>query len=186
MERAAPGSPIWPCTRWGFPCRLACARRGGLLPHLFTLTAGLAPDGGLFSVALSVGTPRGVAARVYPSPTSLGYAASRPVVFGLSSPGLRRERSSALPRPWPAYGLPGAGASVAVCNTANRGTAAPPAWPALRITKSPANAPDHAGLRSAAGGLAPTRTAPVPSPAAFPRRERALRAAPDGRSVPQP
>jgi hypothetical protein len=38
MERAAPGSPIWPCTRWGFPCLRAYARSGGLLPHLFTLT----------------------------------------------------------------------------------------------------------------------------------------------------
>ena len=37
-ERAAPGFPIWPCTRWGFPCRVACASRGALLPHLFTLT----------------------------------------------------------------------------------------------------------------------------------------------------
>ena len=42
--------------------------------------------GGIFSVALSVGTPRGVAARVYLSRTGLSYAASRPVVFGLSSP----------------------------------------------------------------------------------------------------
>ena len=41
MERAAPGFPIWPCTRWGFPCRVACASRGALLPHLFTITAGL-------------------------------------------------------------------------------------------------------------------------------------------------
>ena len=39
LERAAPGFPIWPCTRWGFPCRVACASRGALLPHLFTLTA---------------------------------------------------------------------------------------------------------------------------------------------------
>jgi hypothetical protein len=38
MERAAPGSPIWPCTRWGFPCLRAYAWSGGLLPHLFTLT----------------------------------------------------------------------------------------------------------------------------------------------------
>ena len=35
------GFPIWPCTRWGFPCRVACASRGALLPHLFTITAGL-------------------------------------------------------------------------------------------------------------------------------------------------
>ena len=37
LERATPRSPIWPCTRWGFPCLLAYARSGGLLPHLFTL-----------------------------------------------------------------------------------------------------------------------------------------------------
>src|SRR5436190_1216486 len=36
-ERAAPRFPIWPCTRWGFPCLRAFARSGGLLPHLFTL-----------------------------------------------------------------------------------------------------------------------------------------------------
>ena len=39
LQRAAAWSPIWPCTRWGFPCPLACARGGGLLLHLFTLTA---------------------------------------------------------------------------------------------------------------------------------------------------
>jgi hypothetical protein len=38
-ERAAPRFPIWPCTRWGFPCRPAHAGRGALLPHLFTLAA---------------------------------------------------------------------------------------------------------------------------------------------------
>src|SRR6186713_1898499 len=38
LERAAPGFPIWPCTRWGFPCLVACASSGALLPHLFTLT----------------------------------------------------------------------------------------------------------------------------------------------------
>ena len=41
MERAAPRSPIWPCTRWGFPCLRAYAWSGGLLPHLFTLTPSL-------------------------------------------------------------------------------------------------------------------------------------------------
>jgi hypothetical protein len=39
MERAAPGFPIWPCTRWGFPCLRDCSWSGGLLPHLFTLTS---------------------------------------------------------------------------------------------------------------------------------------------------
>ena len=59
--------------------------------------------GGIFSVALSVGTPRGVASRVYLAVSHLAaasasYAASRPLVFGLSSPGLPRKRSSALPK----------------------------------------------------------------------------------------
>jgi len=85
--RAAPRPPIWPCTRWGFPCPRACARSGGLLPHLFTLTRPPKKPGGLFSVALSVGRPRGHASRVYPARPGTGYAASRPAVFGLSSPG---------------------------------------------------------------------------------------------------
>src|SRR5204862_7877713 len=28
---------IWPCSRWGLPCRVCCQPRGGLLLHLFTL-----------------------------------------------------------------------------------------------------------------------------------------------------
>ena len=30
--------PIWPCSDWGLPCRACRQTRGGLLPHLFTLT----------------------------------------------------------------------------------------------------------------------------------------------------
>ena len=37
-ERAAPRFPIWPCTRWGFPCPASYPAGGGLLHHLFTLT----------------------------------------------------------------------------------------------------------------------------------------------------
>ena len=48
LERAAPGSPIWPCTRWGFPCLRAYAWSGGLLPHLFTLTPAPSPKPGRF------------------------------------------------------------------------------------------------------------------------------------------
>ena len=29
---------IWPCSDWGLPCHRRCRRRGGLLPHRFTLT----------------------------------------------------------------------------------------------------------------------------------------------------
>jgi hypothetical protein len=118
MERAAPWSPIWPCTRWGLPCLLACARSGGLLLHLFTLTP-LIPGlsileplfqpwkerGGIFSVALSVRTPRGVASRVYPlSPPSYvgGYEVTRHRALWCSDfPPLRiapEKRFSALPK----------------------------------------------------------------------------------------
>ena len=55
-------TPIWSCSRWGLPCRFRCRSRGGLLPHRFTLAwlvyrpkAG--QPGGLFSVALSLGSP---------------------------------------------------------------------------------------------------------------------------------
>ena len=34
-----PAAPIWSCSRWGFPCRRRCRRRGALLPHHFTLAA---------------------------------------------------------------------------------------------------------------------------------------------------
>ncbi len=49
--------PIRSCSRWGLPCRRRYRRRGALLPHRFTLTAAYAtPRGGLFSVALSLGS----------------------------------------------------------------------------------------------------------------------------------
>ena len=58
--------------------------------------------GGLFSVALSVEEASRPPLPSLPghrlSPMT-GYAASRPAVFGLSSPGLRRKRFSALPKP---------------------------------------------------------------------------------------
>ncbi len=59
---ARPHSPIWSCSRWGLPCRRRYRNRGALLPHRFTLTAALESSrGGLFSVALSLGSlPPGV------------------------------------------------------------------------------------------------------------------------------
>src|SRR3546814_14238345 len=50
--------PIWSCSRWGLPCRFRCRNRGALLPHRFTLAGLLRDVGGLFSVALSVGSRR--------------------------------------------------------------------------------------------------------------------------------
>ena len=54
---------IWSCSLGGLPCPSCCQSGGGLLPHRFTLACS-APCfhwpviGGLFSVALSVGSPR--------------------------------------------------------------------------------------------------------------------------------
>ena len=50
-------APIWSCSRWGLPCRFRCRSRGGLLPHRFTLAGPANRAGGLFSVALSLGSP---------------------------------------------------------------------------------------------------------------------------------
>ena len=36
---AAPLLPIWPCSRWGLPCRTCHQARGELLPRRFTLTS---------------------------------------------------------------------------------------------------------------------------------------------------
>jgi hypothetical protein len=94
--RAVPLPSIWSCTQWGLPCRLAYAWRGGLLPHLFTL-ASTEAAAVYFLWHFPSTHPRGWAAHVYPR-LNRSYAASRPVVFGLSSPGNCRERSSALPR----------------------------------------------------------------------------------------
>ena len=55
-------APIWSCSRWGLPCRFRCRSRGELLPHRFTLAwlvcrSKAGRPGGLFSVALSLGSP---------------------------------------------------------------------------------------------------------------------------------
>src|SRR6266852_5530319 len=40
-----PAAPTWSCSRWGFPCRRRCRRRGALLPHHFTLASHAVPCG---------------------------------------------------------------------------------------------------------------------------------------------
>ncbi len=55
-QRPPNALPIWPCFRRGLPSRPCCQRRGGLLPHRFTLT--LKDQSGFFSVALSLGLLR--------------------------------------------------------------------------------------------------------------------------------
>ncbi len=53
-------APIRSCSRWGLPCRPCCQGCGALLPHRFALARGTPCGtcaGGLFSVALSLGSP---------------------------------------------------------------------------------------------------------------------------------
>ena len=93
-------SPIWPCSRWGFPCPAGYPAGGGLLPRLFTLAAfrcrsrgGLLFCGTFRQPRLSPRLPACIR-----QPVADGYAASRPVEFGLSSPGpLTRAGSDSPP-----------------------------------------------------------------------------------------
>src|SRR5262245_14912684 len=77
--------------------------RWALTPPFHPYQRLLRNAGGIFSVALSVGTPRGVTSRVYLKVRLLasaapGYAASRPLVFGLSSsPELLRRKAILRP-----------------------------------------------------------------------------------------
>jgi hypothetical protein len=64
LDRDVTAAPIRSCSRWGLPCRPCCQGRGALLPHRFALARGTRPacagrscTGGLFSVALSLGSP---------------------------------------------------------------------------------------------------------------------------------
>ena len=85
-------SPILPCTRRGFSCRRRRRRRGGLLPHLFTLTTRLPAWRYFFcDTVRRHALKRGAWARLAAGP------ASCPVVSGLSSPNLS---GAALPAPW--------------------------------------------------------------------------------------
>jgi hypothetical protein len=103
-------------------CSASGTRSGQLLGFLF----GLAPDGVFRASAIALGAVGSYPAfsplplteasgglsfcgtfrrkafrpssRIYPPPCGRGYAASRPVEFGLSSPSLRWKRFSALPK----------------------------------------------------------------------------------------
>ena len=67
--------PTWSCSGWGLPCP-ACYQPGGaLLPHLFTLTSirPVGRMGGLFSAALSLGSPPPGVTR-HPDPVEPGLS----------------------------------------------------------------------------------------------------------------
>jgi hypothetical protein len=93
--------PIWSFCRWGLPCHRCHHRRGALLPHHFTLTARPKLDGGMFSVALSVGLPRLAVSKHRAQGPPTRRKARRPAPqFGLSSsrlsPGRDRHRGRSV------------------------------------------------------------------------------------------
>ena len=113
MERAAPESPIWPCTRWGFPCLRACAWSGGLLPRLFTLTRSEIsnlkfeiPEGRfVFCGTVRRDASRRLLPRVSPAKPELRGIAPYGVRTFLPALSTSAERSSALPKPCPIYSI---------------------------------------------------------------------------------
>ena len=66
--------PIWPCSDWGLPCHRCYQRRGGLLPHRFTLTLWIQGRSVLCGPVRRLSAPR-------------RYLAVCPVELGLSSNG---------------------------------------------------------------------------------------------------
>jgi hypothetical protein len=79
--------PILPCTGRGLSCRRHCWRRGGLLPHLFTLTSRLPARRFVFC-----DTFRRRALKRAARTCREARAASCPAVSGLSSPSINNRR----------------------------------------------------------------------------------------------
>ncbi len=86
--------PILPCTGRGFSCRRRRRRRGGLLPHLFTLAARLPARRYVFCDTVR----RGALKRRACARGEAGTA-SCPAVSGLSSPNFPK-RARRLTAPW--------------------------------------------------------------------------------------
>ena len=94
-------TPIRSCSRRGLPCRLPYGRRGGLLPHRFTLTIKPQLSGGLFSVALSLKLPSaGVTRRrIRVEPGLSSNAAFRLCARGRPADWRRQHRIPSAPMP---------------------------------------------------------------------------------------
>ncbi len=103
---------IWPCSDWGLPCHRRYRRRGGLLPHHFTLTAGSRRRRCVFCGPVRrLSAPRRYLA-VYPLELGLssnrpeGRSATIPSYPGVKGNGINWLRGFLPPRP-------GAGAPAA-------------------------------------------------------------------------
>ena len=103
LRRRSPAAPIRSCSRWGLPCRPCRQGRGALLPPRFTLACDgpKSGAGGLFSVALSLGSPPPAVSRhripVEPglSSSALAHASGRPAVWPASHDGRELARQHA-------------------------------------------------------------------------------------------
>ena len=98
--------PILPCTGRGFSCRRRCRRRGGLLPHLFTLTLSEPPCGESNGAVIFCDTFRRRALTRGARTCGEARAASCPAVSGLSSPNFYRARH------YPRLGIKELGATI--------------------------------------------------------------------------
>ena len=91
LHRDITAAPIRSCSRWGLPCRPCCQGRGALLPHRFALARGTpcgSCAGGLFSVALSLGSP--------PPAVSRHRIPVEPGLSSTGSPGQARGQAAAV------------------------------------------------------------------------------------------
>jgi hypothetical protein len=107
-----PAAPIRSCSRWGLPCRLRYRTRGALLPHRFTLAAGM-PRRFVFCGTFPGVTPAGC----YPAPyvrgartfLPAGGAAVQPAGaagFGYAPHGVKSAICQACVRSWAGRTLP--------------------------------------------------------------------------------
>ena len=105
--------PIWPCSGWGLPNLPVTRKTGELLPHLFTLT--LVAQGGIVSVALSVGSPL-LGVTQHPARAELGLSSRRsersPSVLDLCHYRVERAAyigviSTSIPSPQPYFSSDG-------------------------------------------------------------------------------
>jgi hypothetical protein len=108
LKRAASSSPIWPCSRWGFPCLVDCSSSGGLLPRRFTLAAAHTASAAVcFLWHFPSAAPFVAAARVYLNPHGLELRGIAPCGVRTFLPGpafAEPERFSALPGSCALYG----------------------------------------------------------------------------------
>jgi hypothetical protein len=143
---------IWPCSDWGLPCRRCCQRRGGLLPHRFTLTRRLPAWRSVFCGPV----------RRLPAPRR--YLAVYPLELGLSSDRLAASATTALDQPgkykWGAEGRKDGRREGRKDGKSDGGKGG--------MTESRSVAPEHRARRSRARQRRPVLREATFRPSAFP------------------